>query len=95
VGLDDLITQFLTNDKREFQRYRSVQVLHLIVGDEYTQPIHVHVLDQMLTYRNESRFMTILSTRCFDQQLLQRFGNQPVFISKDTMRIPVPEELRD
>lgn len=95
VGLDDLVTLFLTNDKRDFQRYRNVQVLHLVVGDEYTQKIHQFLLDHLFAHRSETRFITIISSRSTSAGLAQRYGNLSVFSSPKTVQLSVPEELLD
>ena len=59
VRLDDLVTQFLTNDKRDFLRARDAEVLGIVFGDEYVQPIHKYVLEFIANYRKGEKFMTV------------------------------------
>lgn len=63
ASLDEVVTWFLTNDKREFNRLRNSSVLALYFGDEYTQQVHKHILNHLIEYRQEARFKTIWATR--------------------------------
>lgn len=90
IGLDDLTTAFLTTDKRGFAKARDVPVLHLIVGEEYTQTIHKFVCKHIHDHRLENRFHTIWSTQLMVNELVGRYGNLAAFHQDTTIWLNIP-----
>jgi hypothetical protein len=90
IGLDDLTTAFLTNDKSAFIRAKDVKVLHIVVGDEYTQTVHKYVLKHLVDHRSEARFCTIWSTQLPKRELVGRYGELSVFATDATIWLNIP-----
>lgn len=90
IGLDDITTAFLTTDKRGFNRARDAQLLHISVGEDYTQKVHQFVLKHIQDHRSEERFCTIWSTQLTKYELIGRYGELPVFNEDTTIWVNVP-----
>lgn len=94
VGLDELVTMFLTADKKEFTHIRDSRILLVFLGDEYTQTIHRWMVEHLLQIRSEDRFSTIWAAPCFSNALVSRYGQFPVFDGSGSSQVIIPDDFK-